>query len=373
MGWWQRLFGNVDPVDPAQRVLPSPYEPFVSTAGIPVADPGTPWEMLVNRHAGVEAMWRSQPNLRKTVDFIARHVASLKLSAYERVSDTERLRMSGTELSSLLSTPQPRVGSFRFWHGVLSDGLLYDRWLVIFGTDPQSGRQMLVHVPSWRTQFKTDPLNRVVQIRYWIGDRTDRRNGEDQWVDIPLEQAIFDHGYAPRTAGLSPVDTLMDILRESAEAVAWRRDQWENGTRAPGYITRPAGASWKDGQRDRFVNAMRDTYGRDGTNRGGLPLLEDGMEIKSTDVFSAQDMQDIEGRRLTAIEVSSTYHLPPELVGAQQGTYSNIDAFRQMLFGPTLGPYVDAWEGALNSQLVPLLEPIAPFYIEANIEGKMRG
>ena len=373
MGLWDRLLGRGNPTsyEPAQIVQPAPYEPFISTAGIPIADPGTPveWFILDAHRAGVEGFWKAQPNLRKVVDFVARNVASIPLEAYERVSDTDRRRLRGEPVADCLRTPRPGVGSYRFWHGVLSDGLLYDRWAVLWGYGPR-GSVELTQVPAWRLNFQMDPLNRVISVRYWAGDRDD---DGDRWIDLPLDRLIFDHGYAPRSAGLSPVQTLRDVLDEAKEAVTWRRELWENGTRAPGYITRAAGLEWKDGQRDRFVAAMRSTYGRDGSNRGGLPLLEDGMELKSTDIFSPRDTLDIEGRQLSAIEVSSAFHVAPELVGARQGNYSNIDAFRQNLYRDSLGPYITAWQDAINAQLVPALTDGRDVYVEAKVEVKLRG
>lgn len=371
MGFWDR-FRGIDSTDPAQRVLPEPFEPFVSTGGIPVMDPGTPLEVWVGRHRSeVERFWRTQPNLRKVVDFIARSVASIPLNAFERVSDNERIRLSGEPLADTLRSPQPRVSPYRFWHAVLSDGLLYDRWAVISAPNEAGGLD-LIHIPSWRLWFQVDPLNRVVAIKYWTGDSVGR--DAVQWIDVPLDDVIFDHGYAPRTAGMSPVETLRDVLDENAEAVKYRRELWDQGVRAPGYIHRPTSApKWEEGQRSRFVEAMRSNYGRRGPSSGGLPLMEDGMELRSTDIFTPQDAQDIEGRRLTAIETAAAFHIAPELVGAREGTYSNVDAFRQMLYGPNLGPYVEAWEGALNAQLTPRFAAGRQVYIEANVESKLRG
>ena len=368
MSIWSRLFGGS--YDPAQRVQPEPYEPFMSTGGIPVVDPGSPLELMLGERSQVETFWRTQPNLRKVVDFIARNVASTPLHVFERVSDTDRRRVTDHVLARTLGAPQPRVNPFRFWHGVLSDGLLYDRWCVLKVARPDGGLD-LVQVPSWRLKIEVDPLRRVVGLWYWMGDRTD--DGSD-WESIPLEEAIFDHGYAPRTAGLTPVRTLRDILDESAEAVSYRRDVWKNGARMPGYVARPKEAgAWTEEQRNRFVAAMRSVYGKDGSNAGGMPVFEDGMEIKTSDVFSPQDANDLEGRRLSAIEVAAAYHIAPELVGAQQGNYSNIDAFRQMMYGPSLGPYISAWEGVLNTQLTPDFTEGRSLYIEANVEAKLRG
>lgn len=368
MSIWSRLFGGS--YDPAQRVQPDPYEPFMSTGGIPVVDPGSPLELMLGERSQVETFWRTQPNLRKVVDFIARNVASTPLHVYERVSDTERRRVTDHVLADAVGRPQAGVSAFRFWHGVLSDGLLYDRWCVLKAPRPDGGVDLL-QVPSWRLKIETDPLRRVVSIWYWMGDRT--TEGPD-WESIPLESALYDHGYAPRTAGLTPVRTLRDILDEAREAVEYRRDHWQNGARAPGYVYRPAGAPpWSPEHRNRFVEAMRSTFGKGGPNAGGMPLFEDGMEIRKTDVFSPQAAADLEGRRLSAIEVAAAFHIAPELVGAQQGNYSNIDAFRQMMYGPSLGPYITAWEGAINAQLTPDLADGRRLYVEANVESKLRG
>lgn len=369
MAFWDR-FRGISSYDPAQRVLPEPFEPYVSTAGIPVMDPGTPLEFWRNgERSQVEHFWRTQPNVRKVVDFIARN-AAIPMHAYERVSDTDRQRLSGEPLSDVLSSPRKGVGPFRFWHSVISDGLLYDRWCIL--KDYSSGSLELVQVPSWRLRIEVDALRRVTGLRYWAGD-DGRLTGDDAWIGIDLDEAIFDHGYAPRRAGLSPIETLRDILDESAEAVAYRRSVWKNGARVPGYISRPKEAPWpSDAARDRFVAGMQ-AYTRDGDMAGRLPILEDGMKIEDRETFSPQDANDLEGRRLTAIECAAAWHIAPELVGAQQGNYSNVKEYRQMLYRDSLGPYIWPIEQALNAQLVPELARGRNVYVEANIESKLRG
>jgi HK97 family phage portal protein len=369
MGFWDR-FRGVNSYDPAQRVLPDPYEPFISTGGIPVMDPGTPLEFWRNgERSQVEHFWRTQPNVRKVVDFIARN-AAIPMHAYERVSDTDRRRLSGEPLTRVLGSPRKGIGSFRFWHSVLSDGLLYDRWCILKDYT-SSGELELVQVPSWRLRLDVDPLRRVTGLRYWAGD-DGTLTGDDAWIPIGLDEAIFDYGYAPRSAGLSPIETLRDILDESAEAVAYRRQVWKNGARVPGYISRPEGKAWTPEQRDRFVAGMQ-SYTRDGDMAGRLPLLEDGMKIEDREVFTPQDANDLEGRRLTAIECAAAWHIAPELVGAQQGNYSNVREYRQMLYRDSLGPYIWPIEQALNAQLVPELARGRSIYVEANIESKLRG
>lgn len=381
MSWWSRLFQRqptrhasppFDTYDAAQRVLPEPYEPFIGNA-LPVADPGFPLALV---HRGeVEKMWRTQPNVRKVVDFIARNVATIPLHVHERISDTDRRRVTDHPLDQVMSRPRLGVSPFRFWHSVLSDALLYDKWaaLVIPGTD---GGYELVQVPSWRLRFDVDALRRVRSAWFWVGDQPAdiRDDAENGWRELDMDALVFDHGYAPSAAGLSPMVTLKDILDETAEAVTYRRQTWANGARVPAYLTRPAGAApWSAQARKRFRDEFRAAYTNHGPQAGGVPLLEDGMRLEKFDAFSPQDAMDLEGRRLSAIEVAAAFHIAPELVGAQQGNYSNVREFRQMLYRDSLGPYISSLEQTLNAQLTPRLAGGRKLYIEANVESKLRG
>lgn len=362
MGFWSRLLG-IDSYDAAQRVLPAPYEPYVSTAGIPVADPGTPLDYWIRGTADAEHVWRTQPNVRKVIGFAARNVASTPLHVHERISDTDRRRITDHPLARAVTSPRPRIGAYRFWEAVISDGLLYDRWAVLkrFQAD---GSVTLSRVPSWRLRFVSDAFGEVAQAWYWTGEK---------WIELNLDELIFDHGYAPQTAGMSPVETLRDLLDETAEAIEYRRQVWGNGARMPQYVTRPKDApQWSDESRSRFIASMRN-YTRDGGKGGGVPLLEDGMDLKDGNRMPSSDMLDLDGRQLTAVEVASAWHIAPELIGARQGNYSNVDAYRQMLYRESLGPYITGWEQAINVGLTPDLAEGRPLYVEANLDAKLRG
>ncbi len=366
-GFWSRLLG-IDSYDPAQRVLPDPYEPFVSTAGIPVMDPGTPLAYWIRGTADAEHVWRTQPNVRKVIGFAARNVASTPLHVHERLSDTNRRRVTDHPLARVISSPRPRVGAYRFWEAVISDGLLYDRWAVL-KVQQSDGSLRLSRLPSWRLWFDENALGEVEGAFFWTGGHD--RDGE--WIELDLDELIFDHGYAPKTGSVSPVETLRDLLDESAEAVEYRRQVWANGARAPQYVKRPKDAGeWTPDQRDRFVKGMR-AYMKDGGKAGGVPLLEDGMSLEDGTRIPSKDMLDLDGRQLSAVEVASAWHIAPELIGAREGNYSNVDAYRQMLYRDSLGPYITAWEQAINVGLTPDLADGRPMYVEANIEAKLRG
>lgn len=361
--------------DAAQRVLPDPHEPFLGVPGVAVVDPGVP---LSWAHKGeIKRIWETQPNVRKVVSFVTRNCATIPFHTFERVSDTDRQRVKDHPLDALMSRPRLRTSPYQFWEAVYSDMLLYDMWAVIFLPFTGDSEDELVQVPSWRLHFQVDAFRRVESVWMWEGQERARIDADQRnkgWTKLDLDRLIFGHGYSPDGAGLSPMVTLKDILDENQEAVAYRRQVWANGARVPTFLSRPVGApAWSKEARQRFWQGFRAMFTARGPQAGGVPLLEDGMELKTSAAFTPQDSQDLEGRRLTAVEVAAAFHIAPELVGAQQGNYSNVREYRQMLYRDSLGPYYQSIEQILNAQLVPLLAGDREIYIEANIDSKLRG
>lgn len=340
---------------------------YVTANGLRVVDPGIPLSNYADTAAAYD-VWRTQPSVRKTVDYIARAISTIPWHVYERVSDTDRRRVTDHPLAQLLAAPGPNVPSSRLWHSAIVDWLIHDRWCmqVLPSADTDSGWE-LRRKPARRFHVLADDDDQP-QALYLISSR-----GPAETVALPGPY-LFDHGYATVGAdGTSPMDTLRNILAEQTEAVEWRRQVWRNGARVPTVIERPADApGWSKTAKDRFTAAFAAFLGKGG-QAGGTPILEDGMKLVTVSAFNPQEAQDIEGRRLTDAEVASAYHIPPELVGAREGTFSNVDAFRQMLYTHSLGPYITQLQDVLNVMLVPRLASGSRLYVEANVEAKLRG
>lgn len=336
-----------------------------SRPGLTVVDPGVP--LLDVATHGASEVWRTQPAVRKVVSFAARNLASIPLHLYERVGDDDRPRVRDHPLAAALGSPAPRMAPYRFWYSVFVDELLYDRWAILKVPTAEGGMN-LVRLPARRTWAEVDGLQRVTKIKVMLGD------GRHQEFDP--EQIIYDAGYSTYGAnGTSPMETLREILAESTEAVAYRRSVWRNQARVPSVIERPADAPKWDGVgggRERF-KADWAAFTRGGGREGGTPILEDGMTLAKVDAFSPKDATDLAGRELSDIEVSSAYHIAPELVGARPGNYSSLEAFRQALYRDALGPWITSRDEVLNAQLTPDLAAARPLYIEANVEAKLRG
>ncbi|MDV6304858.1 phage portal protein [Rhodococcus cerastii] len=346
------------------RFVDSASAAAVDTAfPIELADAGYSTEDIAG-DMSPEYAFTHQPAVRKVTSFIARNVASIPLHVYSREGDTDRRRVTNGPIASVLQAPAAGMTPMRFWRAVFLDLLLRDRFCVT--AHEKNGALVLTRLPARRVKFRSDEFGNVRVVRYTT------RGGEV--IEFDAADCIYEVGYSPRGSnGLSPIDTLREILAESSEAVAYRRSVWKNAARIPQVIERPAEAGkWTDEGWKRFSSQWT-AFKRGGGNEGGTPILEDGMTVKEVTSFRPKDTLDLEGRKLTDAEVASAYFIAPELVGAREGTYSNIESFRQMLYRDALGPWITIWEQALNSQLVPRWNGGRPLYVEANIESKLRG
>lgn len=333
-----------------------------SQGGIEFVDPGVPLYEYSTAQVPLGVL-RKHPSVRKVTGFIARAVSSVPFHVYERTSDTDRRRVTDHPLARAVSRPAPRVTPQRFFREIVMDQLLFDKFLIVWTTDPD-GELTLTRVPARKVRIIGDGLGVVTEIQV-TGDRGP--------VAMPLDRCIWDFGYSPiGVNGQSPLETLSDILTEASEAVQYRREIWKNGARVSQVIERPPEPKWSDESARRFREDVAQ-FREGGSKAGGYMVLEDGMKMSPMQAFNPKETLDLEGRKLTDIDVAAAYWVPPELVGAREGTYSNIEAFRQMLYGDVAGPWITGLEQALNVHLTPHVSGSEPLYVEANIEAKLRG
>src|SRR5690625_5981106 len=99
-------------------------------------------------------------------------------------------------------------------------------------------------------------------------------------------------------SGLTPVEALQATLKEQIEAAKYRQQLWKNGGRVGTYISRPMDATWSQEARGRFKEDWSDKWAGSGSQAGGTPILEDGMEMRRIG-FSAHEEEFIEASKLS--------------------------------------------------------------------------
>lgn len=333
---------------------------WAAAAGVEVVDAGQP--LLSYDPRSPEKKFGVAP-VHTVVDFIARHIASLPLKAYRREEDGDgRVRVRDSRLAGLVAEPWDSLPAFRFWYALIADGLLSDRMLAV--VELKGGRSVLRRIPPRHWQVLSGPMDSITGARIFSGD------GQPVDVRVGETEMVLDVGYASSgVKGTPRAEILERVLAEFDASLDYRSQVNARTARAPFAVLRdrdwPSAAA-----RERFERGMRDfVAGRDSAGSG--LLVEDGMKIEALNMFKPIDVQDLTARDKVKIDVAVAYGIPPEIVGFREGNFSNLEAFRQMLFGTYLRPYITAFEQALNAGLRHLAEPGE--YIEFDLDAQLRG
>ncbi|MBR2684074.1 MAG: phage portal protein [Atopobiaceae bacterium] len=322
----------------------------------------------------VEDVYRTQPELQAVVSFIARNVAQLPLKCYTRVSDDDRPRDTEGVLPKLLADPGGGVTTYDLVLWTISDICIYGRylWWVLPSADTESG-WVIQHIPAgWIMQTKTRdgfrPSTYVLRNPTTISRE----------IEVPADQFVSHVEYNPGmpVTPLSPVEALKQVLAEQASSREYRNKVWRNGGWFSRWIKRPKDApDWsKDGGRARFARSWKSKFaGKDGTDTGGTPLLEDGMELVETRL-NAKEAEWAESMRLSREDVAAAYHVNPAQVWSNDGqTYASVKENARSLDSDTLGPYLAMMRADIERRLVPIIGADPRSYAEFDLAAKLAG
>lgn len=315
-----------------------------------------------------DKIWRTQPAVRMVVTFLARNIAQLGLPLYRRDSDTKRERMQDHPLAMLLRKPNPWTTRYRFLNALVHDLAIYDvAYLLKSKVDDSTAG--LIRMPPMMTKPKGD--NWLTPEQFEVAGSKGRKTYD-------ADQMVYFRGYsADADVGVSPLESLRQILMEDWSGSLMREQVMRNGARVSGYIKRPPkneSGDWSKEARDRFRQQWQQQYVGDGAKAGGTPILEDGMEFIAASQ-TAKELQYVEGRKLTREEVAAAYFIPPPMVGIlEHATFSNITEQRKMLYTDALGPWLTMIQDEIGLQLIPDFESKPErFYAEFNLREKLSG
>ena len=311
-------------------------------------------------------IYRTQPNVRTVVDFLARNIAQLALHVFRRVSDTDRVRLPDHELAAMVGRPNPSTTRYRLLDTLMLDlGIYFTAYLVKVRTAPLG----LVRLPPEQVTVKG-----TLQPTAFVWTTPDGRSREFDPSEI-----VHVGGYNPCPdaapgVGLSPLETLRRILAEEQAAGEYRESFWLNGARFSGVIERPATAKkWSPEQKADFRQQVQSAYAQGGSRVGSAFVLEDGMTFKPN-TETARDSEYTASRKLSREECAAAYHVPLPMVGIlEHATFSNIKEQHKHLYQDCLGPWLKMIEEEFVRQLLPECRDTDGIYVEFNIAEKLKG
>ncbi len=329
--------------------------------GVPAAAVPTASVFDDRSNATYAAIFRSQPNVRTVVSFLARNVADLNLHVFRRVSDIDRERLADHELAVWMAAPNPAMTHYRMVENLMSDmGVYFNAfWLKLRG----EARLHFVRIPPEQMRVEGWLLPSAF---YWtLPDNT--------VMPLATSEVVHFNGYDPCNPleGLSPIETLRQLLAADAAATLYQRSYYANSSRVEGVIQRPPTApKWSPEQKQAFREQLQTRF----TGQPGQMLvLEDGMTFQSAS-YSARESEFNLARKLTREEVARAYHVPLPMVGIlDNATFSNIREQHKNLYQDCLGPWLTMLQEELERQVLIECDDQRGVYAEFNIDQKLRG
>lgn len=319
----------------------------------------------------VQELYATQPALRAVVSFLADNVAQLPLHAYIRRGDNDRVRDTASPLARLIRDPGSGFTFHELMRDSVTDYLLYGKvlWVAMPSADAASG-WTLTRIPAgWLGENPTRD-GMTAESYVFTNPVTSKR------VELPAEDVVWfgAYGQGDPLHPSSPVEALKEVLSEQVNAWAFRNGVWKNHGRMTAYIARPKDApAWSNDAFDRFAKSMRARYGKGGTEAGGMPVLEDGMEIREVG-FNAKEAQWYEATKLSREDVAAVYHVNPALIWHTDGqTYASARDNARALYADTLAPILDMLEERMNAFLLPRMGLDPRTYVEFDLEAKLSG
>ena len=330
----------------------------------------TPEQIPIIEGLTARQLYATQSNLHTVVSFLSASVAQLPLKVYKRDGENARARDRDSAAAKLLWRPNPDQTCYEFIEGLLTEYLLMGSvfaW-VLPDADSESGYQLRIIPREWIVD--------TISSTNYAPDMIKVCSRSGSIVEVPRDMFVQFRMYNPGNPGgyQSPIASLKQVLTEQVNADRFRTDIWRSSGRFNAYLTRPANVQpWDEGQRKAFIQAFREGWGASGENRGKMPLLEDGMDIK-TYQFNAREAQYAETKQLSREDVAAAYHVNPSLIWhTTTQTYASAKDNARALYADCLGPTLQMLQQRINSFLLPMIGADPTTYVEFDLNEKLKG
>jgi HK97 family phage portal protein len=202
------------------------------------------------------------------------------------------------------------------------------------------------------------------KLVYKIGQGTDAKTlNRNQVFHVP--NLSFDG-----VIGLSPISYAAEAIKLGLSYETFGVGFYKNGAMPSGVFEHPSELG--EDAYDRLKKDLKENY--TGLRNHGKPmLLEGGMKWTQTTI-NPIDAQLIESKGFQIEDICRIYRVPQHLVQKlDRSTYSNIEHQSLEFVMYTMLPIFKRYEDNINMQLLTREERRKGYYIEAKIDGLLRG
>ena len=294
------------------------------------------------------------------VRILAETVATLPFPVYRRMEPRGRDRARDHALYPILhDEPNPYMSSVTYWERVMAHlGFWGNSYSRIEETRGDVSALWPIH-PREVEPF----LTKQGELRY-------RLHGNESDI-LPASEVLHIPGLGmDGHKGLSPLSMMRQALGIAVAAESYGARFFANDARPSVLLKHPAQLS--ETARANLRDSWQEMHG--GANRGGVGILEEGMDF-ATVGMPPQDAQFLETRRFQVQEFARFYRIPPHLLADVERSTSWGSGIEQQNIGfvvYTMRPWLVRIEKEVNRKLIPAQER-RRYYAEFLVDGLLRG
>lgn len=266
---------------------------------------------------------------------------------HHHVKAVETSEIEAHPFLSLIERPNPRQAQSAFFDALIGYWLISgNSYTEILATD--TGPKKGIPLELW--QLRPD------RIKIVPGGGDQRIAGyvyEVNSVKTPFgpEEILHQLFFSPVDDfyGLSPLSVAARAFATDNEAAKWNHKLLQNDARPSGALS-VQGTLGQD-EFDRLKAEIQGTFaGADNAHR--LALLEGGAEWRQL-TLSPVELDYLEGRKFSRVEIASILGVPPELIGdSEHKTYNSFPEARSSFYHETVLPLLDRIKAEFNARIV---------------------
>lgn len=294
----------------------------------------------------------------RCIQIIAKACAGIEWELYKKRNGAKDVEIEQHPILDLLKRPNPTQAQAAFIESVVAYYMLTgNTYLEAFRLGNQPPLELWTVRPDG---IKIIPDNRGYPAKYtftansvtktWDVDPVTLRGNLLQIKTFNPNDIWF---------GMSPLSAGMMSLDQNNHAAKWNLATLQNSAVPSGVLQIKSTDQNPDGtlteeQFDRLKSELDGSY--TGFRNAGRPIvLEGNMEWKQVSL-SPKDMEFIQNKNVTAMDICQVFGVPPEMLGLGQKTFNNYKEARKSFYQETVLPIMDVIASELNAWLVPMFD-----------------
>jgi len=273
-------------------------------------------------------------------------IATYPVGVYQLQHDDDgketRIPLPNHNVSRILRRPNRRLTTVMFFRRVMLHVALWGNFIGVKVTGARGPISAINPVaPESYDVVNDDELAPIIDVHYSNGTR--RYTGDRLLI---INGILHIDGVLAR----SPVDEAAEAIGLALAAEKMLAQLYGNNA-VPGFLL-TGGRFASEEQYNTWVDKFRAVYGSNGSNRGGVAMLPEGMKAESL-TFAPADAQLLEARKFQRQEIASVYGVPlHKLADLERATFSNIEHQGLEFLQDVMLPFVRNIEEAMERDLL---------------------